>query len=267
MSDSYIYSGMEKYYTKEKNDNKAKILKILVIVLSVFLVIEAIVYTVIMPCLSTAKITFTGLTSISQEDLLSDCGITEAGSWMSFDTENFASILASNSAIENVNVHKKFPDQILVEVTERKPVCLSLLSIDEQIVPIQIDKNGVIFSVGDCMVSKSMPLITGINISTVSEGMRIPTIYRALLEQIAEINEINPAYFEALSEIRIIPTDYGSYELMLYPMQSQTRFLVDRTLTEETLQYMMVVLDVIDSMEPGVVEVDMRYGTISYKKA
>ena len=87
------------------------------------------------------------------------------------------------------------------------------------------------------------------------------------MEQINDIWEINPAYFNALSEIRIIPTDFGSYELMLYPMQSQVRFLVDRTFDEITLQYMMVILDVIDSVEPDVVEVDMRYGTVSYKKA
>ena len=54
---------------------------------------------------------------------------------------------------------------------------------------------------------------------------------------------------------------------MLYPMQSKTRFLMDRTLTEETLQYMMVILDIIGSMESDVREVDMRYGTVSYIKA
>ena len=71
MSDSYIYSSVEKYYTHEKTDNKAKILKILVIVLSIFLVLEAVIYTVVMPCLSSAKITFVGLNSISQEEILS----------------------------------------------------------------------------------------------------------------------------------------------------------------------------------------------------
>ena len=267
MSDSYIYSGMDKYYTTEKNDNKAKILKILVIVLSVFLVVEAIIYAVVMPCLSTAKVTFSGLNSLQAEDLLLEGGITGSVSWMSFDTAGFASKLASNSAIESVSVEKKFPDQILVKINERAPVCCSLVNVDGKTVPIQIDKNGVIFSIGNKMASNSMPLITGIELTTISEGMRIPTKYRSLLQQVEEIWKINPAYFTALSEIRVIPTDYNSFELMLYPLRSQTKFLVDRTLNEETLQYMMVVLDVIESVEPDVTEVDMRYGTISYKKA
>jgi len=267
MSDSYIYSGMENYYTTEKNDNKAKILKILVIVLSVFLVVEAIIYTVVMPCLSTAKITFSGLSSLQAEDLLLEGGITGSVSWMGFDTAGFASKLASNAAIETVSVEKKFPDQILVKINERTPVCCSLVNIDGKTVPIQIDKNGVIFSVDNKMPSTSMPLITGIELATVSEGMRIPAKYRTLLEQVEEIWEINPAYFAALSEIRVVPTDYDGYELMLYPLQSHTKFLVDRSFGEETLQYMMVVLDVIESVDPDVTEVDMRYGTISYKKS
>jgi len=265
MSDSYIYSGMEKYYSKEKTDNKGKILKILVVVLSVFLTIEAVIYAVVMPSLSTAKVTFSGLSSLNAENLLLENGITGSISWMSFDTASFASKLASNAAIESVSVEKKFPDQILVKITERKPVCCSLVVADGRTVPIQIDKSGVIFSVGSNLATSNMPLITGIELSTIHEGMRIPSKYRSLLVQIQEIMESNPVYFNALSEIRVIPTDYDSYELMLYPMQSKTRFLVDRNFNEQTLQYMMVILDVIKTIENKVFEVDMRYGTVSYK--
>jgi hypothetical protein len=48
-------------------------------------------------------------------------------------------------------------------------------------------------------------------------------------------------------------------------MQSKTRFLVDRNFNEQTLQYMMVILDVVSTIENKVFEVDMRYGTVSYK--
>lgn len=264
MSDGYIYAGMEKYYATEKNDTKAKILKVLVIGLAVFIILEALIYAVVVPSLSSAKITFVGLDSMSSDELLAYAGVSDSISWMGFDTGSFASRLATNACIESVAVEKKFPDQILVKVNERKPVCMSFVNVDGKTVPIQIDENGVVFSVGGNSIG-NMPLITGLDLPTLSEGMRIPTKYRTLLEQIDEIWKINPAYFTALSEIRIISTDFGSYELMMYPLQSKVRFLTDRTLTEETLQYMMVVLDIIESVEPDVTEVDMRYGTISYK--
>ena len=145
MSDSYIYTGMDKYYAAEKTDNKAKILKVLVVVLSLFLILEALLYTVVMPCLSTAKVTFSGLSSLQADELLLEGGISSNVSWMEFDTAGFASSLASNAAIESVTVEKKFPDQILVKVTERAPVCCSLVNVDGKTLPIQIDKNGVIF--------------------------------------------------------------------------------------------------------------------------
>ena len=184
---------------------------------------------------------------------------------MAFDTGSFATKLASNAAIESVSVEKKFPDQILVKITERKPVCCSLVVVNGKTVPIQIDKSGVIFSVGSNLATNNMPLITGIELSTIQEGMRIPKKYRSLILQIQEIMERNPVYFNALSEIRVIPTDYDSYELMLYPMQSKTRVLVDRNFNEQTLQEMMVILDVVSTIENKVFEVDMRYGTVSYK--
>ena len=88
---------------------------------------------------------------------------------------------------------------------------------------------------------------------------------RPLMEQIAEIQSTNPEYFSVLSEIRVVSKEYGSYELELYPVHSRIKVLTDRTLSLEALQYMMVVLDVINSMQSDVSVVDLRYGSISYR--
>ena len=85
------------------------------------------------------------------------------------------------------------------------------------------------------------------------------------MEQIAEIQSTNPDYFSVLSEIRVIAKDYGSYELELYPVHSRIKVITDRTLNLESLQYMMVVLDVFNSMQTKVSELDLRYGSVSYR--
>ena len=36
-------------------------------------------------------------------------------------------------------------------------------------------------------------------------------------------------------------------------------------MNEDALQYMMVVLDVVNSIEPDVSEIDLRYGSVSYR--
>jgi cell division protein FtsQ len=86
------------------------------------------------------------------------------------------------------------------------------------------------------------------------------------MEQIQDIRNLKQKYFAAISEIEVVPKEYGNYELVLYPIQAKVRVLTDRALNEEALQYMMVVLDVVNSIEPDVGEIDLRYGSVSYRK-
>ena len=121
MSDGYAFTDFSSYYAEEtKNaDKKTKLLRILVIVLTVVLVTEALLYAVIFPCLSPVKVSFYGLESLSPNDVIAECGMEMGTGYISFDVDEFKSRLESVSAIESVTVQKKFPDQIIVEAKER----------------------------------------------------------------------------------------------------------------------------------------------------
>lgn len=267
MSDGYIYAGIEHYYENEKRaDSKVRFLKIAGIVLTCFIIIDALLYLIILPCLSSPKINFSGNKSLSADELLIQCEFDNSMSWFAFDTATFASRLLSNSVVENVIVEKKFPDQVAVTITERVPVACSLVNVGDKTVPVQIDKNGVLFNVGSKLPTSSLPLLTGLDFSSISNGMSVPTMYKSLLEQISQIWQSNVGYFSALSEIRVVPNETGGYELVLYPLTSRVKILTDRTLNEETMQYVMVVLDVMDNIENDITEIDMRYGSVSYIK-
>ena len=249
----------------EKKVNKVNLVKILLIVLSFLIVAEVLIYTILMPCLAPVKVTYSGLETFSAQQISNYLGITPKLTWIQFDSAKAASKLAGNAVIENVVIEKHFPDQVLVNIVERKAVAVSLVNINGKTVPIQIDKNGVIFAVDRGIPTASVPLLTGFTFDTIAEGMRLNGKLRPLMEQIFEIQSTNPEYFSVLSEIRVISKDYGSYELELYPVHSRIKVLTDRTLNLEALQYMMVVLDVINSMQSDVSAVDLRYGSISYK--
>lgn len=268
MSDGYAFTDFSSYYAEEtkNSDRKTKLLRILVIVLTVVLVTEALLYAVIFPCLSPVKVSFYGLESLNTDDVLAECGMEMGTGYISFDADEFKSRLESVSAIESVTVQKKFPDQVIVEAKERVPVAFSLVSRAGKSTSVQIDKNGVIFNSAVKSAADSVPLLSGLDIDSTSEGLGIPAMYKPLLAQISEIAEKNSPYFSALSEIHVQPTVSGSYELVLYPIHSHVRVITDRSFDEQTLQYMMVVLDVLDAMDADVNEVDMRYGTVSYKK-
>ena len=110
-----------------------------------------------------------------------------------------------------------------------------------------------------------MPVISGLPVEYMAQGMRIPAKYRPLIEQIARIKSLPQQYFASVSEICVLPKDTGNYELALIPSQAKVKVLTDRSLNEEALKYMMIVLDVVNQLGSNVTEVDLRYGSVSYK--
>ena len=166
----YSMGEQGKIEKSEKKTSKVNLLKVLFIVLGLLIVAEILIYTILMPCLAPVKVTYSGLETFSAQQISNYLEITPKLTWIQFDSAKAASKLAANAVIENVVIEKQFPDKVFINVVERKATSITLANVNGKTVPVQIDKNGVIFSVGETMVPNSMPLITGIELSTVSEG-------------------------------------------------------------------------------------------------
>lgn len=262
--DFVTVSGSDK---SEKKDKKVFLVKILVFVLAVLLFVELIISMVLVPCFSKPSITVSGLKSASQQEFTELLGSMKTSSWLRFDTQRAASLLSSVPYIDSVDVSKVFPDRVIVSVKERVPVAKTVNNNGGRYISVQIDKNGVLFT-GNRQKSDTdyeIPLVSGLPVEKFREGMSIPANYRVLLDQIETVRSRSQKYFAAISEIQVVQKEYGNYELVLYPVHKHVRVLTDRSLNEEALKYMMVVLDVVDSIEPDVSEIDLRYGSVSYR--
>ncbi len=242
-----------------------KILKILVCTLVVVLLIEAIAYFIVIPNTTACTVSFSGLQTLNANEVGSDLAQYCGSNWLHFDTSVATSRLLSYSAVESVSVQKQFPNKIIVDVSERTPVALTLTQIESRTVPALIDKNGVVFGLANDAEFDTLPLITGFGIETFFEGMRLDSKFAPLLQQIADIQKSNSNYLQVISEILITPKAYDNYELVIFPVHTKTRVLVDRNFSEDALEYMLVALDVVQSVSPSVSELDLRYGTVSYK--
>lgn len=274
MSDSY-FLDVDQYLRDEKvapsvqqgknTIMRTKILKILVCILSVVLAIEAVMYLIVIPCTSAVKVTFAGLTQYAPEDVISSYNLNVRQPWVSFDTGVISTKLSKSPLFESVQVEKIFPDQVVITVKERTTAAIALTEINGKTVAVQIDKTGYVYRVDGNLPQGNVPIISGLTFENPHAGIRLNSKLRPLLRQIGELLETKPAYFRAISEIRILPKDYGEYDLILYPMNSKIRVLADKELNEEKLQYIMVVLGVMDSLDADVTEVDVRYGSVSYK--
>ncbi len=258
----------QKSDTKNYSDTKIKILKIAFVILCILLLTEVIIYKMAIPCFSSPKVTFSGIKTYKTKELGKKLLVMNSTNWLNFDAKQAQSILASIPGIEKVAVVKRFPDKIYIHITERTPVAMTFINEKGKSIPVQIDRNGVLFTQNteNHAADVSVPIISGLPIEHLTDGMRIPEKYKGLVDQISYIRSLPQDYFAAISEICVVPKEYGNYELTLIPVNSHTKVLTDRTLTEEALQYMMVVLDVVDSIEPDVSEIDLRYGAVSYRK-
>lgn len=264
--DSDVSSSSKK--EEKAKDKKLVALKVLVIILGIFLVIEAVLYNFVLPLFSTPEITYSGLNYLTKKELNEKLEELRGTTWSGFSTEKAVSVLSTISCIETVSVDKQFPNKIAVSIKERTPVAKSIIFKDDTSKSIQIDENGILFSVDSPSLATdfSVPLISGLPVDNLQEGMRLPAKYRVLMDQISGIRKLANQYFAAISEIQVVPKEYGNYELALYPSQRKVKVLTDRNLNEDALQYMMVVLDVVNSIEPDVSEIDLRYGAVSYRR-
>lgn len=262
-------SAREKTHVKEeKKDGKVVFFKVIAILFMIFLGIEAVIYAFLVPCFGIPRVEYRGLETISSDLLEEKLEPMATDSWNKFNPSRAVALLSTVSGIESVSVDKKFPDQVVISVRERVAVANSIVFENGRSKSVQIDENGVVFTANSDALAQdtSIPLVTGIPSENLVEGMRLPSKYRVLMEQISQIRSLPQKYFAVISEIQIVPKEFGNYELALYPAFSKVRVLTDPQLNEDAIKCMMVVLDVVNSIEADVSEVDLRYGSVSYKK-
>lgn len=216
--------------------------------------------------MGSVAVSWHGLHAYSEKEMNGVIAPLSGKNYVHFKKYDAKSLVASMPGIESVQVVKHFPDRVSISVVERTPVAMTFVAVGDRTVPVQIDRHGVLFPCAGGTNSDSyLPIISGIPVENIPEGMRLPSRYHALLEQISEIRSISPNYFAAVSEIHVVPKEYGNYELVLFPINSRIKILTDRQLNKDALDYMMVVLDVVDTLEQDVGEIDLRYGSVSYR--
>ncbi|MBO7175124.1 MAG: FtsQ-type POTRA domain-containing protein [Spirochaetaceae bacterium] len=270
MSDSMTYSDSRIFMAEDerkasRTDRKFKALKFVVGALCLILLVEVVLYTVIIPSKAPVKISFSGLQMYSPEEMCHILNTNSNQTWSNFDSAQAAAVLADCPWIESVSVEKKFPDSVAISVKERVPVAATLLNINGKTIPVQIDESGVLFTAKTGASISHLPLISGLPVESFNDGMRLPSIYKNFIEQLAKIQRLPQKYLATISEIHVNAKEYGGFDLILYPVHSHTRVLMDRTFSEDSLQYMVVVLDVVNSLGSNIYEIDLRYGSVSFR--
>ena len=252
--------------SKKSRDKKFLILRICLYVMLIVMVLYVVLNMLVSPSLADVRIQFKGARIVTSQQLNEKFAELNSSTWMKFDSEKAASVFGSIPDVESVTIDKHFPDMVVVTIKEREVVAKTIVDIDGRSLTMEIDRNGVIYASNDrsCESDSSIPLITGIPFIEVQNGVRMPEMYRGLMEKIRSIRALSSNYFASLSEIEVVSKDYGGYELVLFPLHSKVRVLADQNLNEDTLKYMMVALDIVNSIQPDANMIDIRYGGVSF---
>ncbi len=268
MSDSYVV--LEAKAAKTRNSTFERVLKRMAIALLVILAAELVWFFGFLPCLPFAVIEVSGSLSLSREEVLSVAGINGKSSFINSAVSELESALEAKAHIADAVVTKRFPDSLVITLKERSMVTMTLIEFGGRIIPAQIDAEGVVFRLGSATAKDrpsidSYPIISGDGMERVGLGTKFSDELKPLFASLALLRSQAPALLGAVSEIKVEKRAYGGYELTLFPSHYTVKVKLGSELNEDSLRYMMLVLDVLASEGINADELDFRTGTAVYR--
>jgi cell division protein FtsQ len=225
---------------------------------------ELVWLLLIQPCMPLSRIDIDGISGITEADILFHGGIGPRTSWLNIRPEKVKQALETHWMVDSAFVEKQFPASLRIRLSKRKAVAMELAVKEGRILPVYFDRKGVIVEIGgDQEFSRSIPIISGLLQAEPQLGSMVPARYQGVLEDIYRIGEQEPALMSAISEIGIRKKNFDGFDLVLYPVHNPIRVLMDKELNEDSLRYLLLVLDVLEEQGSPPEELDFRSGSIA----
>ncbi|GHU38484.1 cell division protein FtsQ [Spirochaetia bacterium] len=244
-----------------------KIFKRILLVCSILLTAELVWLFVVTPCAPLSSVDIKTIDGVTRNDVLAMAGITPRSSYMSVNVKEVEESLMRNPLISSAQVIKHFPEDVEIVLSGREPCAVSLASVNGKSIPLFYDKEGVIFKIGNKDVPNipsTVPLISGLQFGNIVIGTKLPEFLLPLLDDIEEVKTKSPELLSVISEIHVSKKTYDGFDLILYPAYNTVKIRLGADLKDETLRYMLLLLDVLKEKNLHVDEIDFRTGTASY---
>jgi cell division protein FtsQ len=221
--------------------------------------------------LKVSRYVIRGASTMSSAEVLSAALIHGSEYFFSLDVGRIQAALLAEPRIARASVTRVFPNELRLEITERRPVALVLVESEGRLRPVFLDAEGVAFAwalgAGKGGVSQELPVISGLRFEGFRLGTRLPSAFSPTLASIGELGATSPGLLAAFSEIKLVKPGLGEAELLLFPLHHHVHVRTGAVLNEATLRSIILVLDVLggrgqaDELE----EIDFRTGTVVYR--
>ena len=266
MNTDYYYNASGEININKKSTGKVeKSVKRLLIVAAVILAAQLVWLFGISPFIPYSTVEVHGFSPLNRAEILSIAGIDENSSFFSTNAREIQNVLSSHILVESALVMKRFPDRLSIFLNPRTASALVLSNINSKQVPVLLDRHGVFYKIGDTSSGETvnLPVISGIENPQI--GMRFPSALVPLVENLSYMAIAAPELLSAISEIRIEQKTWDGYELVLYPVHSSIRVRTENNLTEDTIRYIMLMLNIFEDDIQKPHEIDFRSGMGTYK--
>ncbi len=240
--DIYDKSRQPKKNTKEKKTKKEprkltkkqeilkkkrkKIFRVIKILMLLGIIIGGIIYAMLSPIFNIKNITVTGNSKISAETIISLSGLNIDQNIFNFWTGDIKEAVEQNAYIDTVEVKRKLPDSIEINVKERTATYMVTLGNAY----VYINNQGYILEI----TSKKLevPLLIGYNTTAeeIAEGNRLNETDLEKLNDILKIMEVASSSNSGISSLitQIDISDRSNYILSM-PKEKKTIYLGDTT--------------------------------------
>ena len=193
------------------------------------------------PALKVSSISVSGLTRVSEVEVLARAGFSAGTSILSLDLDRMRTSIENLRWVRHARVQRVWPREIVISVIERDPIALA--RIDGQI--FQVDDEGVILPVDSLTIADS-PILDGLFLDDMEGNRAKIRIYSDTLDLIGE---------DVLSEVHI--TDKG--EVSVVPSTNPVVVVLGLDQHLERWQRYLQYSPQIERDFPGASRVDLRF--------
>ncbi len=209
-----------------------------------------------------------GATSLAYAEVLSAALVHGNEYFFSLDPARMKAALLQEPRIAAATVERRFPNSVLITVTERTPAALVLVEEGGRLAPVYLDREGMAYSyVAEGNRATDLPVLSGLRFEGFRLGTRLPSSLVPTMAALGELRARAPALLGAFSEIKFVKPAHGEAELLLYSLHYRLPVRTGPVLNEATLRSIILVLDVLASqgLSDKVEEIDFRTGTVVYR--
>ena len=260
-----ILSAQTKVNKKNVVRKKTKALLILLIIIMSLILCGKLVYNYfILPSitLKTVQIISTNNMPVDAQKIKRLINLQEGCSYPSINCQKITQTLLNSMSLEDCVAQKKFPDRLVITITQREPLVIALYNNGVgKSLPVLFDKAGYIVSFGKDITNWDYPVISGdILFPPLIQGEQFFGKPLQVLESLSQIKTQNSPLYALISEIHFESIDGDNFDLLFFIRGHRIPLVMKENFDEP---HLLKVIGVMDALKD--VELDKKIALIDYR--